>query len=115
MRCHSVPRTLALMAVAGLLAACEAEARQTMTAYAPPGGDSGSLAQSRLLDQFSPAPPRSVEYKPERGPTWRAPSLASTRSDLLFVSDFGADAVYVFALPGFQREAKLTGFIEPQG
>jgi hypothetical protein len=47
---------------------------------------------------------------PQLGRAASAPS-----QELLYVSDLGAYAVYVYTFPSLSRVAKLTGFNEPQG
>lgn len=53
----------------------------------------------------------------DRHNSWRSPKLrADVSGKLLFVSDFGTDDVYVYALPKMTLMATLTGFANwPQG
>lgn len=47
---------------------------------------------------------------PDRGPSWIAPDAKVSKEDLLYVSDSGADAVYVYRWRTGQLKGILTGF-----
>jgi hypothetical protein len=83
--------TVNLCACAALLASCNAS--QVQIATNPP--DAGSA------------------MKAAHGESWFAPG--SAKGDLLYVSDEGADAVYVYSYPHGSLIKKLTGFVKPGG
>ena len=84
---------LGLAAAGALLAGC--------------GGGASPLAPSSPLQQSANGTHHG------RGGSWMAPDAKS--HDLLYISDQGNQAVYVYSYPSAKLQGTLTGFTRPEG
>jgi hypothetical protein len=99
---------LGLCAAIALLAGCGGSQRnspQPALGQIPEG-----LVDTRMSDA---ALTGVVASRPDRGPSWMSPDVAS--KDLLYVSNYITSDVFVFSYPALKLVGTLTGFDQPDG
>lgn len=115
MKAFSLPAVAICVAVV-LLAGCSGGGTAPSSGFGPaaPGAAQPSLRYGKHSAAILAMVPRTHR---DRRRSWRSPKLRADQSGkLLFVSDFGTDDVYVYALPKMTLMATLTGFADwPQG
>jgi hypothetical protein len=104
--------SIAICASAAILAACASNSSPTSSAFAP----GAPLAPGAAIRAMVPAPAAQsiVALRPDRHKSWVSPA-AKRAPRLLFISDYGADAVYILTMPGMALKGTLTGFDFPEG
>lgn len=83
-------------------------------APAPQGGaETGltPLSSSRLTSMLLP---QGTTHRHDRGPSWISPDAPKIK-ELLYVSDWGTDDVFIYNYKNGALSGRLTGFAEPYG
>jgi hypothetical protein len=102
LRCRAY--VVCVTAVAAMLAACSSSS--------PPNSAFSPGATDAVSDTYVTMKPFAIH--PNHRKSWVSPD-ARRAPRLLFVSDSGTNAVYIFSLPSMMLKGTLTGFREPQG
>ncbi|MGB8909576.1 MAG: SMP-30/gluconolactonase/LRE family protein [Candidatus Cybelea sp.] len=101
-------RTLVICAVATMLAACTSNSAQQSSILAP---TAPNAAKHGMVPVPAVGPAR---IRPDHHKSWVSPD-AKRAPRLLFVPDYGASEVFIFALPSMALKGTLTGFDFPEG
>lgn len=99
-------QTLVTSAVLAMLAGCGGGSQQSA---APPVTNAAAKGLAPAPTAIAP-----TIVRPNRERSWISPD-AKRAPRLLFVSDYGADAVDIFTMPGLSLKGTLTGFSSPEG
>jgi hypothetical protein len=71
------------------------------------------LQRSAALSRLGQLPEGLMALHPDHDPSWMAPEAAT--QDLLYISNYYTDAVFVYSYPEDKLVGTLTGFMEPAG
>jgi hypothetical protein len=96
---------ISAIGAAAVLAAC---------VPAPPGGPETGLTPLSSSRLKSMQLPRPAVHRHERGPSWMSPEAPKIK-ELLYVSDWGTDDVFIYNYKSGALTGRLTGFAEPYG
>ncbi len=76
------------------------------------GGFQAPAASPAVPPSFAEFRNGTIPKHPDRAASWIAPA---TQKEILYLSDAGADAVYLYAYPSVRRIGKLTNLQDPSG
>jgi hypothetical protein len=106
-------QALSICAFAALAAACSSNDSPTSSTLAP---STATMPGSARHAAYPPAPAARLasQIRPDHHKSWVSPDVKRAPR-LLFISDYGADDVFIFTMPDMVLKGTLTGFDFPEG
>lgn len=108
---RSTARVATVAAAVALLAGCNGASQSSGLA---PAAVNPALSQSHSHIPPAIAAAKTVRLHRNVHKSWISPDIARAPR-LLFLTDYGADAIYVFTMPALVLKATLTGLSFPEG